>query len=144
MPSHVFETKCGIPCALRRMSTRGPLAAVAAAGAASAIVAIVAIASATAARRAECPLVPGIGGQEYDLCVARVAQATFLVVGFTFVIGYGIGYLTGFHGFAWDIAGAVVYVVAGLTLPFMGLASLVWLVVDSVRKFRRCRAARTA
>ncbi|MFL5780194.1 MAG: hypothetical protein ACJ760_02670 [Thermoleophilaceae bacterium] len=75
--------------------------------------------------------------------MARVAQVTFLVVGFSFLIGYGIGYVTDFHGFAWNIAGGVLYVVAGLTIPFMSLASIVWLVVDSVRKFRRCRATRT-
>ena len=76
--------------------------------------------------------------------MARVAQVTFLVVGFSFVAGYGIGYVTGFHGFAWDIAGGVMYVVAILAFPFMGLGTIVWLVVDSVRKFRRCRATRTA
>jgi hypothetical protein len=76
--------------------------------------------------------------------VARVAQVTFLVVGFSFLLGYGIGYVTDFHGFAWNIAGGVMYVVAGLTIPFMSLASIVWLVVDSVRKFRSCRGTRTA
>ena len=76
--------------------------------------------------------------------MARVAQATFLVIGLTGLLGYGIGYLTGFHGPLWDAAAIAIYVVAGLAIPFMSLASVAWLVVDSVRKFRRCRATRTA
>jgi hypothetical protein len=76
--------------------------------------------------------------------VARVAQATFLVIGLTFLLGYGIGYVSGFHGPLWDVAGAAIYLVAVFALPFISLASVAWLVVDSVRKFRRCRAARTA
>jgi uncharacterized membrane protein (Fun14 family) len=76
--------------------------------------------------------------------VARVAYVTFLAIGLTFLVGYGIGYATGFAGPLWDVASVAIYVVAVLALPFMSLVSVGWLVVDSVRKFRRCRATRTA
>jgi hypothetical protein len=76
--------------------------------------------------------------------MARVAHVTFVVIGLTFLLGYGLGYASGFQGPLWDVAGLAIYLVGGLALPFMALVSIGWLVVDSVRKFRRCRAARTA
>ena len=76
--------------------------------------------------------------------MARVAHVTFVAIGLTFLLGYGLGYASDFHGPVWDVAGLVLYVVAGLALPFMSLVSIGWLVVDSVRKFRRCRATRAA
>jgi ABC-type dipeptide/oligopeptide/nickel transport system permease subunit len=94
--------------------------------------------------RSRLPLVPRIGQEAYDLGVARVAQATFVTIGLTFLVGYGIGYLTGFHGPLWDTAGVALYVVAALALPFISLATVVWLAVDFVRRFRRCRATRLA
>jgi hypothetical protein len=76
--------------------------------------------------------------------VARVAQVTFLVIGLTFLLGFGAGHASGFEGPVWDVAALAIYVVGGLALPFISLASVTWLVVDSVRKFRRCRATRIA
>ena len=76
--------------------------------------------------------------------MARVAHVTFLVIGLTFLLGYGTGYASGFHGPLWDVASAAIYLVAVFAAPFMGLLTVGWLVLDSVRKFRRCRAARTA
>jgi uncharacterized membrane protein (Fun14 family) len=76
--------------------------------------------------------------------VARVAQVTFLVIGLTFLVGYGIGYATDFSGPLWDLAGAWIYVVAVFALPFISVVSVVWLAYDFVRRYRRCRAARLA
>jgi hypothetical protein len=76
--------------------------------------------------------------------VARVAQATFVTIGLTFLIGWGIGYATDFHGPLWDVGGLVVYLVAVFALPFISLVSVAWLVIDFVRRFRRCRATRLA
>jgi hypothetical protein len=41
------------------------------------------------------------------------------------------------------VGGILVYL-AFFAIPLLSVAAAVWLVVDSVRKFRRCRATRLA
>src|SRR5919199_3040327 len=70
MPSQLPEMMCGIPCALRRMSARGPLAASAAVGAASA----------TSASAPAIVLFPLTGLARYRPRPPRAPQALGLLV----------------------------------------------------------------
>jgi hypothetical protein len=76
--------------------------------------------------------------------VARVAHVTFVVIGLAFLLEYAMDYTTGFDGPVFNTIGSVLYVVIVLGLPFMAVFTLAWMVVEFVRRFRRCRATRPA
>ena len=74
--------------------------------------------------------------------MGRVAHVTFVVVGLALLLEYAMEYTVGFGGPVWNPIGSFLYVVIFLGLPFMSLVTLIWFVVEFVRRFLRCRASR--
>jgi hypothetical protein len=76
--------------------------------------------------------------------VARVAQVMFVTIGLAYLLLMLLMYTTDLGGPILGTISGILYVVVMFGLPLMAAFTVVWLVVEFVRRFRRCRATRLA
>ena len=65
------------------------------------------------------------------------------LVGLGQIVGWALVYAGGGGTLLWRAGGLLLYLTY-FAIAVVSMAAVAWLAVDSVRKFRRCRAARTA